>query len=823
MSRLSTLLFSMAATIIALVVVFVLHIHYEDELQTVNDTRLQSSRLAEELRQSSNHLMRFVRAYVATGDEAYKRRFEAVRDIRDGRRPRPVDYGAAYWDFVAAPTEERPVHGPAVPLLQLMQRAGFTPSEFAKLAEAKRESDALAAIEQGAMALVERRSPPDPLLQASAIAMLHDEAFHQATVRVMTPISAFEQMVERRTEQAVQQARLLNHIMQLAQVALGLMLAGLSVQLHMERRRRRDLRLRQFQAIVSSSEDAIIAKTLQGVITSWNLGAEKIFGYTAEEAIGQPITLVIPPERLGEEPQILARIARGERVDHFETERLHKDGRRLQISATISPILDRDGRVIGASKIARDITRTKLAEAEVHRLAFYDALTGLPNRRLLQERLNQALLAMRRRPHGCALLFIDLDHFKTLNDTRGHDAGDELLREVGHRLQQCIRSSDTVARFGGDEFVVLLQDGEGDGPQGLRQAEVVGAKILHSLSQPYDLTGGAHHSSPSIGVAMARDADTTPDELLKQADLALYQAKAAGRRTLRFFDPGMQKAVNQRAQLETELRHALAQQQFELHLQPQVCSRGQSRGGELLLRWRKPDGSLAMPQQFVPASEESGLIIEIGRWVLGQTCQLLARWQEDPALRDLSLAVNISPRQLQDPGFANLLLQQFTRTGANPQRLILEFTEGSLARHVDTVLANMNSLRAWGVRFSLDDFGTGYSSLAHLKRMPLHELKIDARFVQGMLTERDDAGIARMVTTLAASLGVNTLAEGVETEAQRRALADLGCHCYQGHLFGRPVPVPEFEAQRRAEAERIPARPAADLPLLGEDDTAISA
>ncbi|HWH72673.1 MAG TPA: EAL domain-containing protein, partial [Methylibium sp.] len=847
LSKFSLYLLAMVGGILAFIASFFMVIHAEGQLQQTNETRLKSLLLADELRQSSNDLTRLVRTYVITGDPAFKRQFEAVHEIRDGKRARPIDYGPSYWDFHAIDTARDSGDGPALPLLEVMRRAGFTEAELQRLAAAKLNSDALTKIEYAAMALVEQAGPTDDSARERAIAMLHDAAFHRAKVDIMRPIVEFDRLVNARTLEAVQSARGLTQRVRFVQIVLGalliyllwlvyrelhVILGGSVAELQKTIARlgagdfsspiavpadRKDsvlawvrdtqaslarMELMQFRAIVNSSDDAIISKTPEGIITSWNAGAERLFGYTADEVIGQPMLLLMPPDRRDEEPQILARIARGERVDHFETVRRRKDGQLIDVSVTISPIRDASGRVVGASKIARDITSAKEAEAEIHRLAFYDPLTGLPNRRLLQDRLAQALSVARRQPQFCVVLFIDLDNFKSLNDTRGHDIGDLLLREVAHRLRGCVRTGDTVARFGGDEFVVLLVDASRSELQTAGHAEIVGQKILEQLSQPYELAGTTHFCTPSIGVAIQTGPDTTADELLKQADVAMYQSKAAGRNTLRFFDPRMQTAVDHSVIVDRELREALRLSQFELYIQPQVWADGRIRGGEALLRWQHPTRGLVLPGDFIAQAEESGLIVPIGAWVLEQACRQLAAWADQPAFADITLAVNVSAKQLRESPFTDQVLAVLDQTGADPRRLMLELTESSLATHLESIIGKMNILRTRGLRFSLDDFGTGYSSLAYLKRMPLAELKIDRGFVKDLLVDPNDAAIARMVAVLAASLGIEAIAEGVENEAQRDALAQMGCHAYQGYLFGRPMPVAQFETLALRNAER---------------------
>ncbi len=399
-----------------------------------------------------------------------------------------------------------------------------------------------------------------------------------------------------------------------------------------------------------------------------------------------------------------------------------------------------------------------------------------------------------------ALLFVDLDHFKTVNDTLGHVTGDLLLEQVAQRLCACVRDGDTVARLGGDEFVVMLGDLSENEVDAANQAEMVGGKILDSLNQSYQLGRHLHHSTPSIGVTLfGGERQESLEEPLKRADLAMYQAKAAGRNNLRFFDPRMQAVVMARATLELELREALAQQQFVLHYQAQVAGQtADVTGVEALVRWVHPQRGLVSPVEFISLAEETGAILPLGQMVLDIACAQLASWSRRPDLAQLTIAVNVSARQFHQDDFVQRVLCSLQQTGANPQRLKLELTESVLVENVEQTCAKMNALKALGVGFSLDDFGTGYSSLSYLKRLPLDQLKIDQSFVRDILTEGNDAAIARMVIVLAESLGLAVIAEGVETAAQRDFLASQGCHAYQGFLFARPLPVAEFERYLKA-------------------------
>ncbi|MBS0507384.1 MAG: EAL domain-containing protein, partial [Proteobacteria bacterium] len=440
-----------------------------------------------------------------------------------------------------------------------------------------------------------------------------------------------------------------------------------------------------------------------------------------------------------------------------------------------------------------DLSQRLQAEQEAHFLANNDPLTGLPNRRLLLDRLQQALAISARHQACGALLMLDLDNFKQINETLGHDMGDRLLQAVAERLRGCVPEDDTLARHGGDEFVVVLK-GLGATPQeAAARAEEAAQKMLLAMRQPFVLDGSEpRHSTLSVGIAIFQGQRESADELLKRCDIAMYQAKAAGRDALRFFDPQMQAQMAERVALEADMRAGLDSGQFELFYQPKMV-RGHISGAEALVRWRHPAKGFIPPSEFIPLAEQSGLILRLGSWVLRTACERLALWSADPVLGQLTVAVNVSPREFHEASFVPQVLEALASTGAEPRRLRLELTESLLLQDVEDTIAKMVQLRGYGVGFSLDDFGTGYSSLAYLKRLPLHELKIDQSFVRDVLTDPNDAAIARTIVALGTSLGLQVTAEGVETEAQRQFLERSGCHAWQGYLLSRPVPGLAFE------------------------------
>ena len=471
-----------------------------------------------------------------------------------------------------------------------------------------------------------------------------------------------------------------------------------------------------------------------------------------------------------------------------------KNGEVYPLLQSISAVRGDDGQVTHYVAAFSDISERKEAEEKIRHLAFYDPLTRLPNRRLLLDRLQQAMVLGERTGNHGALLFIDLDEFKSLNDTLGHDVGDLLLVEVARRLQESIRASDTAARLGGDEFVVMLEELSADASEAAEQARRVGEKVLVTLNQPYHLAGHELRSTPSIGLTLFEGRKATIDELMRQADLAMYQSKSAGRNALHFFDPQMQAAVFQRVQLDNDLRSSLEQGDFRLHYQPQVDIHGKVVGAEALLRWHHPRRGMVLPGEFIALAEETGFILPLGQWVLETACQQLVEWSEDETTAAWTLSVNVSARQFHEPEFVESVLKCLRTTGAQPSRLRLELTESLMLRDVEEVIAKMEQLKAHGIGFALDDFGTGYSSLTYLRRLPLDSLKIDRSFVRDILTDPNVAAIARSIVVLARDLGLTVVAEGVEQTGQFEFLVGQGCGGYQGYLFGRPVPAQELRA-----------------------------
>jgi diguanylate cyclase (GGDEF)-like protein/PAS domain S-box-containing protein len=564
----------------------------------------------------------------------------------------------------------------------------------------------------------------------------------------------------------------------------------------------RELELR---TIIENEPECVKLLSADSTLLRMNRAGLDMIDATSEgQVVGKKVLGIILPEYRDAFMALTQRVFEGESgILEFEIRGLRGTHRWLETHAV--PLCDLKGNITALLGVTRDITQRKEAEAEIRNLAFFDPLTQLPNRRLLLDRLGHALAESTRNQRHGALMFLDLDHFKTLNDTQGHDVGDLLLGQVSERLQNCIREGDTVARLGGDEFVIMLENLSEDATQASAQAERVAEKIHDSINRPYTLRTGdnkedsiptaiVHHCTCSIGISLFVDHDKPLEELLKRADLAMYEAKSAGRDCIRFFDPDMQAALDARARLESELRLALTRQELQLYYQAQVDRDRKVVGAEALLRWVHPQRGLVSPAEFIPLAEETGLIVPIGLWVLESACIQIKAWADHPTAHCLQLAVNISPLQFRQTDFVEQVRAVLARTEVDAARLKLELTESLLLDNVEDTIAKMQTLNELGLSFALDDFGTGYSSLSYLKRLPLDQIKIDKSFVMELETDDNNAAICAATIGLAHNLGIAVVAEGVETEAQRYFLSGVHrCDFLQGYLFSRPLPLLEFE------------------------------
>jgi len=575
--------------------------------------------------------------------------------------------------------------------------------------------------------------------------------------------------------------------------AQGNVLGTVGTSRDITERKNTEIELRIAGAAFDASQDGIVITDPQGIVLRVNRAYIESTGFSEAEMLGQ-VHGILRPDFLS--PDVHAAMWKalhqngswqGETLDY------RQNGEEYPQWVRISAVCDADGTITRLLAAHTDITERKAAEESIRKLAFYDSLTSIPNRRLLMDRLHQALTSSIRNRREGALLFIDIDNFKDVNDTLGHSTGDILLQEFSLRLSACVRESDTAARLGGDEFIVLLLDLSEHADDAAAHAVSVGRKLLADLSGLYPATGQEIRITLSIGITMFGHVRESVDDILKQADIAMYQAKAAGRNSLRFFDPALQTRLDERAALESELRRACKQGEFVLFFQPQVRD-GQILGAEALIRWRHPQRAMVMPSQFIPLAEETGLILPIGHWVLQTACSQLRAWAGSPETAHLTMAVNVSVRQFHQADFFDQLLAILQSTGAAPEKLELELTESMLLDITPETIDKMDELRKLGVNFALDDFGTGYSSLAYLKRLPISQIKIDQSFIRGVLTDFSDAIIARTIIALGQSMRLSVIAEGVETQEQLEFLGKHGCHFYQGYLFSPPVSLEDFES-----------------------------
>jgi diguanylate cyclase (GGDEF)-like protein/PAS domain S-box-containing protein len=554
-------------------------------------------------------------------------------------------------------------------------------------------------------------------------------------------------------------------------------------------RRQADTYKAQLAAIVESSNDAIIVKDLNGIITSWNAGAEELFGYRASEIIGSSIEILIPPNLLEEEKRIMRLIKSGKRAGNFETVRWGKGRKPIDVSITISTMKDSAGNIIGASKIVRDITQRKESQERIEYLAHHDPLTGLANRTLLADRLRIMIENARRYSLRLALLFVDFDRFKLVNDSLGHEIGDKLLKAVAQRMQSTVRQADTVSRVGGDEFIVLLSRIETAADAG-RAAE----KLIAAVSEPYHIEQHELIVTASVGISIYPDSGKDASSLMRNADAAMYLAKAHGRNRYQFYSEDLTSVAAERLSLEHDLRGALARNEIFPVYQPQMeLATGRVIGAEALMRWKRAGQGLVSPASFIPVAEDSGLILSLGEYILRESCRQARQWHEHQGFQG-TIAVNVSAVQFRQNDFTDVVLRALEDTGLSPKCLELEVTESVVMHGVESVVQKMGILEDHGIKLAIDDFGTGYSSLSYLRQFSIDRIKIDQSFVRDLPGNGDAQAIIRAMVAMGRSLGLRVMAEGVETEAQARFLQDVECAESQGYLYAKPMEPNDFEA-----------------------------
>ncbi len=551
--------------------------------------------------------------------------------------------------------------------------------------------------------------------------------------------------------------------------------------------------------VLFETQEAVMITNAQSIIVRINRSFTESSGYSSEEIIGQNPKVLQSGHHDKAFYGAMWESIRTTGKWEGEIWDRRKNGEVFLKRTTIRSVFNNAGAVTHYVATYTDITERRRAENKIHQLAFFDALTRLPNRSMLLETLQHRIDTSSCDCENGAVLLIDLDHFKNLNDSLGYKHGDMLLQQVGRRLRMCVQKDDMVARLGGDEFAIVIAELCNSAHKAAHKAETIAKNILTILSQVYILGSSEYRGTASIGVAMFAGGNTNTDQILKQAEMAMYKAKADGRNRLHYFDAALEEAVNRRAFLERELSTAIADKHFTLYYQPQVAKDGTVYGAEALVRWQHPERGLISPLEFIPLAEETGQILALGAWVLEDACQRLAEWAQHPQRAHLILAVNVSPLQFMQEDFVEQVLHTLQRTAINPQRLKLELTESLMVGSVDSVIERMHQLKAHGLRLALDDFGTGYSSLSYLKHMPLDQLKIDQAFVRDILVDANAAAIAQSIAALAHSLGLALVAEGVEQVEQRDTLAEMGCCVYQGYYYSRPLPIAEFEAYLLAQ------------------------
>ena len=555
----------------------------------------------------------------------------------------------------------------------------------------------------------------------------------------------------------------------------------------------------RYRTAFQTSLDAInINRLHDGMFLECNKAFLDLTGYERNEVIGRTLLELDIWADQSDRERLFELLREKSSCRDFQAEFRKKNGE-FSLGLMSASVMEIEG-VPCVLCMTRDISEAKAAEDKIRNLAFYDSLTGLPNRRLLMERLRKTLASIPRNPRKQALLLVCIDNFKALNEALGHHTGDLLLKEAARRLNVCLGEDGPAARLSGDEFLVILEDLSEDSDEASAHAHAVAEKILAAIGQPYMLAGRTVRGTASIGITFFGDRPIAVNDVLQQADIALDQAQTSGRNTMRFFAPAFQVAVNARVTLEDELRQAIKTNQCVLHYQPQV-DHNNIIGAEALIRWNHPTRGLLPPGEFIPLAEETGLILPLGDWVLETACTQIAAWSDRLGKTEFAVAVNISARQFHQPNFVKLVLAALERTGANPRNLELELTESVLVENVEDVIAKMTVLREHGLRFSLDDFGTGYSSLAYLKRLPLHQFKIDRSFIRDILVDASSGAITQTILSLSKAMGLPAMAEGVETIEQREFLAGLGCYSFQGFLFSRPLPLEEFERLWRDASE----------------------
>ncbi|MCL4430925.1 MAG: EAL domain-containing protein [Epsilonproteobacteria bacterium] len=822
-------------------ITFIFYIRCEKAIDQAYDQKYESHMLADMLRQSSDDLTRMVRTYVLTGDLIYKQHYQEILDIRNGTQPRPLHYENIYWDLVLS-DDKRPHQdsSQSVSLLELMRTAGYTSQEFAKLSEAKNHSDELTKIEFEAMRILESTTPITDENRQLASMMLHDVKYHQAKYGIMKPISEAHKMIDQRTLDTILTAKKTADFVRTVFILFGfilvwtlwrvrrtlyLIIGGSLQQLHSHiarigsgdlsseiqidkglensilgwlsetknklssidtERKKNESQLSMVTQAMEQSPNSIIITDFKANIEYVNAAFISATGYTLDEVLGKNPRLLksgITPEHAYDsmwEALIRQEKWQGEFINK------RKDGTNYIYSINIAPVLDKEGKTTHYIAIEEDISEQKKTQEKIHYLANFDPLTALPNRIQMENHLQYTLNLAKRNEGKFALIFLDLDHFKSINDTLGHSIGDQLLMELAKRLSTVVREEDTVSRMGGDEFILLLPETDANG------AAQVAQKLLTSIAKPFQLTDHELTVTASLGIALYPSDGTDIENLSKNADVAMYRAKQEGRNAYCFFTHEMQENSQRNLELSNALHTALERNEFYLVYQPQMCAENEKIiGAEALIRWEHPQFGSVSPAEFIPIAEENGTILSIGEWVLRTAVSQAAAWNQNGI--DLIMAVNLSAVQFRHSSLPSLIINILDEAKLPPKYLEIELTEGVAMYNPQDAIKIMNTLNEIGIRMSIDDFGTGYSSLSYLKKFKVYKLKIDQSFVRDITTDPEDRAIVNAIIQLAHSLGLTTIAEGVETLDQLNYLQQQKCDEIQGYHYSKPLLANMFE------------------------------
>ena len=571
-----------------------------------------------------------------------------------------------------------------------------------------------------------------------------------------------------------------------------------SVLFNIDLRKSMEARL-NIAEIVFEIHDCMMITDVNCIIVRVNKAFNKVTGYSAKEAIGKTPKFLSSGRYDRQFYDAMWASIKTNGVWHGEIWDKRKNGEIFPAQLTITAVKDKRNVITNYVASLIDISESKAATEEIKNLAFYDPLTQLPNRRYMIECLKQAVSTAQHKHKNGAVMFLDLDHFKRLNDTLGHNIGDLLLKEVAGNIKKSLRDTDTVARIGGDEFVIILQNLSDNKINALAEVTAIGKKILNNFRKGNKLGGYKHTCTGSIGVTFFSEYGANEDELLKQADIAMYEAKKSGRNNIRFFDPEMQKNISDSVRLDHDLRLAIKQKEFDLYYQMQVNNIGKPVGAEALIRWIGSNDEVIFPLSFIPIAENTGLIFPIGEWVIDKACAQLQKWQQHEETSALTISINVSALEFKQPGFVEQVRSAVSRYDISPSNLSIELTESTLLEDFDSIISKMNELTKFGIKFELDDFGTGYSSLQYLKKLPVTRLKIDQSFVHDIDTDDSDKKLVHAIINMARSLDIRVIAEGVETQDQLQFLQNSGCDSYQGYFFGKPLPIADFESALKSD------------------------